>query len=207
MPRTEQAYEEMRDRANRRILEAARRVFARKGLGATVADIAEEAGVSQGLAYRYFPSKEAIFHTLLRQMLQPGEADRLSEESEKTPRERLERFVSETMRLRQEHPEFYRFVFQAVSEQNLPEDIRHRLGAHGLEIRGALRRLVIEGQAKGEVSEGEPDQLVDVILACLEGLSMRLAYSDPSTKVQLPDAGIILRLLGPDPSKERGGPT
>jgi len=140
-------------------------------------------------------------------MLQPGEADRLSEESEKTPRERLERFVSETMRLRQEHPEFYRFVFQAVSEQNLPEDIRHRLGAHGLEIRGALRRLVIEGQAKGEVSEGEPDQLVDVILACLEGLSMRLAYSDPSTKVQLPDAGIILRLLGPDPSKERGGPT
>jgi len=193
----------MRDRANKRILEAARRIFARKGLGATVADIAKEAGVSQGLAYRYFPSKEAIFHTLLRQMLQSGEV-KFSDESGKTPRERLERFVSETIRLRRENPEFYKFVFQAISEQNLPKDIHDKLSAHGLEIRGVLRRLIIEGQAKGEVSKDEPDQIVDVILACLEGLSMRLAYSDPSTKVQLPDAGIILRLLGPNLSKERG---
>jgi AcrR family transcriptional regulator len=203
MPRTEQAYEEIRDRANRRILEAARRVFARKGLGATVADIADEAGVSQGLAYRYFPSKEAIFHTLLRQMLQPGEVDRLYEDSEMTPRERLEQFVSGTMRLRREHPEFYRFLFQALSDQKLPKDIHDKLTAHGQEIRRVLRRLIVEGQVNGEVSKGEPDQLVDVILACLEGLSMRLAYSDPSTKVQLPDAGLILRLLGPDLSKER----
>jgi AcrR family transcriptional regulator len=193
----------MRDRANRRILEAARRVFARKGLGATVADIADEAGVSQGLAYRYFPSKEAIFHTLLRQMLQPGEVDRLYEDSEMTPRERLERFVSGTIRLRREHPEFYRFLFQALSDQKLPKDIRDKLTAHGQEIRRVLRRLIVEGQVNGEVSKGEPDQLVDVILACLEGLSMRLAYSNPSTKVQLPDAGLILRLLGPDLSKER----
>src|ERR1700722_17815337 len=116
MPRTEQAYEEMRDRANIRILEAARRVFARKGLGATVSDIAKEAGVSQGLAYRYFPSKEAIFPTLLRQMLQSEEVDKFSDEAGKTPRERLERFVSKTIRFRREHPEFYRFVFQAISE-------------------------------------------------------------------------------------------
>ena len=205
MPRTEQAYEEIRDKANRRILEAARGVFASKGLGATVADIAKEAGVSQGLAYRYFPSKEAIFHTLLRQMLQSGEVDEFSaDESGKTPRERLERFVSGTIRLRREHPEFYRFLFQALSDQKLPKDIQDKLTAHGQEIREALRRLVVEGQVKGEVSKGEPDQLVDVILACLEGLSMRLAYSDPGTRVQLPDAGIILRLLGPDLSKERG---
>jgi AcrR family transcriptional regulator len=195
----------MRDRANIRILEAARRVFARKGLGATVADIAKEAGVSQGLAYRYFPSKEAIFHTLLRQMLQPGEVDRLYEDSEMTPRERLERFVSGTIRLRREHPEFYRFLFQALSHQKLPKDIQDKLTAHGQEVREVLRRLVVEGQVEGEVSRGEPDQLVDVILACLEGLSMRLAYSDPGTQVRLPDAGIILRVLGPDLSKE-GGP-
>jgi AcrR family transcriptional regulator len=204
MPRAEQAYEEMRDRANRRILEAARKAFARNGLGATVADIAKEARVSQGLAYRYFPSKDAIFHTLLRQMLQSREVDKFSDESGKTPRERLERFVSETIRLRQEHPEFYRFLFQALSDQKLPKDIHDKLTAHGHEIREVLRRLIVEGQANGEVSKGGPDQLVDAILACLEGLSMRLAYSDPSTKVELPDAGIILRLLGPDLSKERG---
>ena len=44
------------------LLEAARRVFERLGfLDARVADIAEEAGVSQGTFYTYFDSKEAVF--------------------------------------------------------------------------------------------------------------------------------------------------
>lgn len=34
------------------ILEGARRAFARKGQAATMADVAQAAGVSQGLAYR-----------------------------------------------------------------------------------------------------------------------------------------------------------
>lgn len=201
MPRTEQAFEALRENSRRRILDAAGRVFAKKGLGATVSDIAAEAGVSQGLAYRYFPSKDAIFYTLLRQMLQSGEADKFSQGPWKSPREPLERFVSETIRLRQEHPEFYRFLFQALSDQKLPKDIHDKLVAHGQEIRKVLRRLIIQGQARGEVSKGGADQLVDVILACLEGMSMRIAYSDPSTKVRLPDPEIVLRLLGPNPKE------
>lgn len=197
MPRTEQAFEAMRENTRRRILEAASRVFARKGLGATVSDIAADAGVSQGLAYRYFPSKDAIFYTLLRQMLQSGEADRFSRGPWKSPREPLERFVAETIRMRQEHPEFYRFLFQALSDESLPKDIRQMLDVHGRKVRRVLRRLIAEGQAAGEVSRGDPDQLVDVILACLEGLSTRIAYTDPARRVQLPDARIILRLLGP----------
>lgn len=204
MPRTRQAFEEMRDRSSNRILEAARRVFAKKGLGATVSDIAAEAGVSQGLAYRYFPSKEAIFHTLLRRMLEPREDDRLYQDSGKTPRERLERFISGAIRLRKENPEFYRLVFQAISEQKLPRDIHRKLKAHGREARLTLRRLIAEGEAEGEISKADPDQLADVILACLEGLSMRMAYPDPGAKVRLPDPWIVLRLLGPNLSKERG---
>jgi TetR/AcrR family fatty acid metabolism transcriptional regulator len=51
----------------RHLLDAAVRVFARKGFHATrVGDIAEEAGVAHGLLYHYFKSKdevlEAVFH-------------------------------------------------------------------------------------------------------------------------------------------------
>jgi len=203
LPRTEQAFEEMRENTRKKILEAASRVFAKKSLGATISDIAAEAGVSQGLAYRYFPSKEAIFHTLLRQLLQSSEAERFSQDKGKSSRELLERFVSETIRLRQEHPEFYRFLFQALSDESLPGDIIQMQDAHGQKIRKVLRRLITDGQAVGEVSKGDPDQLVDVILACLEGFSIRLAYSDPAQKVNLPDAEIILRLLGPRPQGKR----
>ena len=51
----------------RQLLDAAVRVFARKGFHASrVGDIAEEAGVAHGLLYHYFDSKdqllEAVFH-------------------------------------------------------------------------------------------------------------------------------------------------
>jgi AcrR family transcriptional regulator len=44
------------------ILDGAIRVFARNGYDkASISDIANELGISQGLCYRYFPSKEAIY--------------------------------------------------------------------------------------------------------------------------------------------------
>jgi AcrR family transcriptional regulator len=47
------------------IADAANRVFAAKGFdGATMAEIAAEAGLSTGAIYRYFPSKEAIIEAM-----------------------------------------------------------------------------------------------------------------------------------------------
>ncbi|GAA1560731.1 hypothetical protein GCM10009678_49530 [Actinomadura kijaniata] len=48
------------------LLDAALRMFAAKGVdGATVKDVAQAAGVTPGLLYRYFDSKEAMVETLL----------------------------------------------------------------------------------------------------------------------------------------------
>lgn len=50
------------------LLDAALRVFAGKGVaGASVKDIATAAGVTPGLLYHYFPSKEAVVVALLRE--------------------------------------------------------------------------------------------------------------------------------------------
>src|SRR5678815_3847362 len=52
----------------RLILDAAVRVFARKGYHTCrVGDIAEEAGVAHGLLYHYFDSKEALLEAVFRQ--------------------------------------------------------------------------------------------------------------------------------------------
>jgi AcrR family transcriptional regulator len=53
-----------------RILDAAQRCFAQSGFhGATMATIAETAGISAGLAYRYFPSKDAIVLAIIDRQL------------------------------------------------------------------------------------------------------------------------------------------
>ena len=79
MPRNEQANQQMREEATKRILDAARRVFAKSGGVATMAGIATEAGISQGLAYRYFPSEQAILARLVEESAQSegGPAERL----------------------------------------------------------------------------------------------------------------------------------
>lgn len=54
------------DERKQEILNAAIRVFARKGYEKTsISDIAKEIGVSQGLCYRYFPSKEAMYEAAI----------------------------------------------------------------------------------------------------------------------------------------------
>lgn len=54
--------------ANRqRILEAAREVFARRGLDAEVREIAERAGVGIGTLYRHFESREGLLAVLVHQ--------------------------------------------------------------------------------------------------------------------------------------------
>ncbi|MFI9553013.1 TetR/AcrR family transcriptional regulator [Nonomuraea endophytica] len=50
------------------LLDAALRVFAAKGVdGASVKDLADAAGVTPGLLYRYFDSKEALVETVLKE--------------------------------------------------------------------------------------------------------------------------------------------
>ena len=54
--------------ANRqRILDAAREVFARRGLDAEIREIAERAGVGVGTIYRHFESREGLLAALIHQ--------------------------------------------------------------------------------------------------------------------------------------------
>ena len=52
----------------KQILDAARRCFVRTGIhSASMRDIYEEAGVSAGLIYRYFPSKRDLINSLVKE--------------------------------------------------------------------------------------------------------------------------------------------
>jgi AcrR family transcriptional regulator len=64
MPRTPDTGEDRREQ----IIDAAMRVFAQKGFTrATNRDVAREAGITAGLIYYYFESKEALLKTLLEE--------------------------------------------------------------------------------------------------------------------------------------------
>jgi AcrR family transcriptional regulator len=58
------------ERNRLRILEAAGKVFAERGLGVTLDDIAREAGVGVGTVYRRFPDKGSLIDALFAQRIE-----------------------------------------------------------------------------------------------------------------------------------------
>ena len=196
MPRTKEANQRIREEQRTKILEGALRVFAHKGMAATMSDVAASAGVSQGLAYRYFPSKEALFKELIEQATQSGMA--LMQQVQKlsgTPGERLNFLISKSLENMREHSEFYQFSAQIFDDETMPEDSRNLLRKYGSAYQKLMRQMIVEAQAAGEIAADDPDQLLMVITACLDGL---LAMRNSSQfKRQFPEAGIILRILKP----------
>lgn len=200
MPRTPEANQRIREAQRTKILESARRVFARKGMQATIADIAAEAQISLGLTYRYFASKEAVFAELVKQTVPGASAEfRKLVETGETPGERLAALISHIVGARRQPVslEVHQLLTHALDAEAMPAEIRDLLGKRYAMLRAAMRQLIVEGQATGEVALGDPDQLVEVVSACLDGLT-RWALRDPEQfRIFVPDAQILLRLLQP----------
>ncbi len=206
MPRTPEANQRIREAQRAKILESARRVFARKGMEATIADIAAEAQISLGLAYRYFSDKEAIISELVKQTVPDASAglQRLLR-APGSPGQRLAALISGIVAARgQREPlEAYQLFNHALQAGAMPAETRELLGRRYQQLLDTMRQLIVEGQAAGEVAQGDPDQLVAVVSACLDGLT-RWAVRDPEEfRAYVPDAGIILRLLRPS-AEEKG---
>src|SRR5215218_9458437 len=79
VPRTEEANQQLRSVQRAKILAGARTAFARRGLATTMADVAAAAGVSQGLAYRYFAGKDEIYLALVEEALISSAGPRVEE--------------------------------------------------------------------------------------------------------------------------------
>ena len=109
-PNTEQDTE-------RRIMEAAARVFMQKGrLGASMQDIADEAGINRTLLHYYFRNKEKLFDTIFEKLfskLLPAVVQALS--SDLPFLEKIEIFAETYANLLNENPFLPVFVFQEIS--------------------------------------------------------------------------------------------
>jgi AcrR family transcriptional regulator len=69
MASTERPLRRDAERNRQRILEAARELFAQRGLGVTLNDVAHHAGVGVGTVYRRFPEKSVLIDSLFEERL------------------------------------------------------------------------------------------------------------------------------------------
>lgn len=157
------------------ILVAAARVFAASGYaGATTNHIAEEAGVSVGSLYEYFPNKDAILAALLEAHVRDGE-EILSKVGEAAAHSRgadvrtvVRLFVEAMVDLHARDRALHRVLFE---EAPLPPRIRRRIGE--IERRAAA---FVEAYLRADAARTRrnPALAARVVVQTIEGLTHRL---------------------------------
>jgi len=195
-PRTEESNERIREEQKERILKAAMTVFAHNGYSETkMSDIAAAAQVSYGLAYHYFANKEAIFSALIQKALK-GALDLMqyAHVQPGTPWDRLRWLTSEMLRGAKDEPEYEMVVLLALTSSAVPEETRRMVFQESQLVHEALKALIVEGQAAGEVVAGDSDLLTTAFEWCIQGMVFGMSYQGDEP-ARLPDVEIVLRLL------------
>jgi AcrR family transcriptional regulator len=195
-PRTEETNARIREEQKERILEAAKAIFAHKGFSETkMSDIAAAANVSYGLAYHYFANKEAIYSNLLQKALQGALELMLRAQAQPgTPWDRLNWLISHISQGVQEEPEFEMLVFEALTSHAVPQEMRQIVLQESQLSHEALKQLIVEGQAAGEVVAGDSDLLTTTFEWCIQGMVFGLSYWHYEA-THLPDVDSVLRML------------
>jgi TetR/AcrR family transcriptional regulator, fatty acid metabolism regulator protein len=132
----------------RLLLDAAVKVFARKGYhDSRVEDIAREAGVSHGLLYHYFSSKEEVLETIFRQTWsQMLEAVREVEESREPARVQVRKVAAIVLRSWERDADLIRVLVREITRSpHLQREVEEIEAAFA-----ALERIVKRGQREGE---------------------------------------------------------
>jgi AcrR family transcriptional regulator len=151
-----------------RILEGGRRAFIGGGYrGTTVPTIAAEAGVSVGLIYRYFPSKEELFLELCLS----GTAAELQALAE-----RIRTITDPVERLRVAVESSFEALFdaigaplvlQALSAAPADQRVRAALVRRGTDLRAFSAAFIRDAMARGEVEAGVDVEDIALVAATL----------------------------------------
>lgn len=183
MPRGEFDRSARKAATRARLLEAAARVYAARGFaGATLDDVALEAGLTKGAVYGHFGSKDNLLAALMDEYVagkvaqQVGFFDR-DETTWKRPFAGSDTFMREL----DDDPDAFRLLIEFWLAANRDEALRERFAA----AFGALREMFAEFCRKSAIDAGiEPRQEVErntanVSLALSLGLGM-LRVVDPA---------------------------
>ncbi|MEY1638739.1 TetR/AcrR family transcriptional regulator [Tenuifilum osseticum] len=120
MPRTKQQVEVIRQQRVMQILDAALDVFAHKGFhSATIADIAQKAGIAKGLLYHYYSSKEELLsHIVINGMNNLIEKFDENHDGVLTDAE-MELFINDMFRKIVENRNYWKLYFSVMLQPNV----------------------------------------------------------------------------------------
>ncbi|MCX6086108.1 MAG: TetR/AcrR family transcriptional regulator [Caldiserica bacterium] len=197
-PRSEEANIQIKDDRQKQILCSALKVFIHKGFAAAkMSDIATEAGISYGLMYHYFQSKEEIYAELVKGAIEASkQALEKAQKEETEPIDKIRALIVRIFASVGQHESAgYYFVLMmgAMTSGAYPA-----LSMEGPQGPGRpfemLVRIIEDGQRKGQIMQGSPAELATTFFSAILGLA---SLKVSGTIASMPDPGVLMRIFQP----------
>lgn len=175
MPRTPEENQHIKDARRTDVLRAASRVFAKKGFAAAkINDIAHEAGLSHGLVYHYFRTKDDVFAAILEAKIEDMRCAMQEDEAATgSAVERIRASVGRWLQRTLEEPEMGLMIAQAMLSDSLSPAIRKMLADHAKESFGESVARIRLAQRRGEIGKhASAEELAASLMCIMRGLAL-----------------------------------
>lgn len=194
MPRlNQQQLKQIREERREQIKQAALQVFAQRGYAGTKTSmIASEAGISEGLIFRYFKTKDELFTAIVQELLE--EARRETDSAQFLPGSATEQIKAFTKDMLDERNKYaFMFMLRARREEGIPKEAAQILEQTSADdILNQLVPVFVKGQHAGEFIEGDPLKLIAWYIYTINSLIMEEVGKETHG---MPSAEYLMRVL------------
>ena len=183
-PRSQEQFEEMRESRRQQIMNAALELFAIEGYGhCSISNLAKHAGISKGLMYNYFDSKEALLAAIIEDglnvimdLFDPDHDGVLQSEE-------LVEFIRKVFAAMRSNQEFWILFVSVILQPGVRELLKDKPIISYMEQFTGMLMAYFE-------KRGFEDPYLEVVTlsALIEGLGVLLIYAYPA--MTIPDETI-----------------
>ena len=178
-PRTQEQFKEIRDSRKRQIMESALRLFAREGYEyCTISLLAQNTGISKGLMYNYFSSKQELLATIIEEGL--NEIMNLFDPDHDgvLQSEELVDFIRKLFAAMREQQEFWTLFITLILQPGVRDHLKDK---PLISYMNYFTSMLIEYFRK----KGSEDPYLEMLTlsALIEGFGVLLIYANPPTQI------------------------
>lgn len=163
-PRTSEQFEAIRQEKTKLILDTALELFAENGFHQTsISNITRKAGISKGLLYNYFESKEAVVRSIIQTGYNEAYSNLDLNGDHSLARDEFVNFLRITFRSVRENPKFWKLYSALVMQPGIQDLVMAEYGEKAQEIQKLMINFLI---AAGSIS---PEKDLMVMTSLIKG--------------------------------------
>jgi AcrR family transcriptional regulator len=192
-PLNRKKLDKIRDERTNQIKKAALKIFARYGyLGTKTNMIALEAGISEGLIYKYFRSKEELFTTLIQELMEEAKSELEGlYYLEGSPFDQIQTLTKNM--ISEENREAFVLIQRARKDEDVPEKINPIFKQYSAyNLIDILVPIIVKGQELGEFSNEDPRKLASWYFFIINSICIQEVEKE---EYGLPSVDVLMRIL------------